>query len=169
MPCGTPGCLWLSSCSSSSRPSCIQAYPIAVRRCLQISDEPFRTSCGSPMQAGHEQADYGQCDQRLTGVHSALILLAHPPVAREPAEGSFYHPSLRSNGEATRAGCTRDDFEIPVAHHVAPSRRAVARGSRCTIADRVDYGWSRRYVSASRLNSSTPVGRQASSKSKSGL
>jgi hypothetical protein len=53
-------------------------------------------------------------------VRASSLLIRREPVAREPAEGSFYAPSYRSNSAAMRAGCTLDNFEIPVAHHCAP-------------------------------------------------
>src|SRR5260221_8032417 len=53
-------------------------------------------------------------------LRSSSLLIRRSPVAREPAAGSFSAPAVRSNSEATRAGCTLDDFELPVAHHFAP-------------------------------------------------
>jgi hypothetical protein len=73
-----------------------------------------------PSQASHQQADHRELDERFARLHLSLIVLAHRPVARQPAEGPFYDPSLLSNGESFRSRHMPDHFELPVAHSLAP-------------------------------------------------
>src|SRR5215204_720103 len=43
-------------------------------------------------QPPHHQADHCRVDERFCASTKPLVILAHPPVLREPGEGPFHHP-----------------------------------------------------------------------------
>ena len=67
-------------------------------------------AAGKPAQ---RQARRRQLDERLAGLHHALIVLGQPAVAAQPREAPLDDPAARLNAEGTRTGCTLDDFPRP--------------------------------------------------------
>src|SRR5258708_9157545 len=80
------------------------------------ADSWLGTSSGTLSYACQQETHHRDLDACFAHLDFAFVLFAHPPIAREPAEGAFDDPSVRSYGESARAGCTLDDFEIPVTH-----------------------------------------------------
>src|ERR687898_3273715 len=60
-------------------------------------------------QPSHHESTHGRIDERLAGRAQPLIIFAHPPVLREPREGSLHYPAPRQNLKAS----TREEF-LPI-------------------------------------------------------
>src|SRR5262249_4124475 len=82
----------------------------------QVSDEP-------PQQ----QARRRDLNERLARLHTALVVLGHPPIAGQPSETPFNDPAARLDAEAVRARLPCHDLEIPaLALLLAPLRQFLA-------------------------------------------
>src|SRR5215208_3846507 len=54
----------------------------------------------STTQSPYHHSRHRDIDERFSGGAQPLIVLAHPPVLREPREGAFHHPTPRQDLEA---------------------------------------------------------------------
>src|SRR5215211_611329 len=52
-------------------------------------------------QAPHHQTDHGRVDERFCASTKPPVVVAHPPVLRDPREGALHHPTPRKCFEAS--------------------------------------------------------------------
>src|SRR5215217_4604157 len=65
-----------------------------LRRSPTSQNSPSETvwKFSGTRQPPHHQADHCRVDERFCASTKPLVILAHPPVLREPGEGPFHHP-----------------------------------------------------------------------------
>src|SRR5215203_1677783 len=77
---------------SSSRSACRELACPPRRRTSENSPSETVWKFSGTRQPPHHQADHCRVDERFCASTKPLVILAHPPVLREPGEGPFHHP-----------------------------------------------------------------------------
>src|SRR5215469_4020327 len=90
------------------------------------AESMFGHSSCLPSKPGRQQPNHRHLDERFTGLHFALIVLAHSAIAGQPAACPFYDPSFRWNRRPSHPRRMPHDLEIPVTHRFAPVRQVLA-------------------------------------------
>src|SRR5215211_1099783 len=67
-----------------SCPDSLSFREVRIRNCLKIL---------STSQPPYHQPCHRRIDERFSGGAQPLVILAHPPVLREPGEGPLHYPS----------------------------------------------------------------------------
>jgi hypothetical protein len=79
-----------------------------------------------PSHPATRQARRRDLDERLAGLDYALVVLAQPPIAQQPGETPFDHPSARLDTEAMGAWLALLDLQLPTAVLYAPLGQLLA-------------------------------------------
>lgn len=80
-----------------------------------------------PSQSFERQPCRSYLDERLTGLHSALVVLRQSPIAIQSGKTSFNDPASRLDAEAARARRLLNGLEVPsAALLLAPSSQLLA-------------------------------------------
>src|SRR5258707_2014443 len=78
---------------------------------------PLRDVTG---QSAKQEADGGQLDEVLDGLHLALVVLGQSPGPIQPSEATFHYPSTRLHLEAMGAWLALHDLQLPAGLLLAP-------------------------------------------------
>src|SRR5262245_17368468 len=76
------------------------------------------------------QASSRERNERLAGLHVALVVLGQSSIARQPGERALHYPAAWLDVEATRARLMLDDLQFPPALLLAPVGQPLASVGR---------------------------------------